>query len=299
MGIAAGLIVLLGALTVMAYKCYRRRVMRNAQNRLSSAIKKGLQESSSGSFKKSVPVRGSGSGPKVMKSKGTSPITPPGGEASLERMPMTGFQSMSGSGGLDPVHVKAAEVYLENEKDGATPEKEEVLRGGEHGGGLTGEEPDTPARQLLPTQLGSLSFSVEHDEAKCALMVNVVRANDLPPRDPSVGGCDPYVKLQLLPEKKHKCKTRVVRKTLNPKYDETFTFYGINATQMTGITLHFVVLSFDRFSRDEIIGEVIYPLSDTDVEKKEAVITRDITPRHLKVSVWLGAGSGRVFGSLL
>ena len=82
----------------------------------------------------------------------------------------------------------------------------------------------------------------------------------------------------------HKCKTRVVRKTLNPKYDETFTFYGIDAKAMAGVTLHFVALSFDRFSRDEIIGEVIYPLSDCDVEKKEAVITRDITPRHLKVS---------------
>lgn len=276
-GIAAGCLVFLAALTTMAYKCYRRRVMRNAQNRLSSAIKKGLQESSSGSFKKSVPVRGTGGGPKVMKSKGTSPITPPGGEGSMERMPMTGF-SQSGSGGLDPVHVKAADMYLENEKDGATPEKEEMLRSDSD----VLEEGQTPVRHPLPTKLGSLSFSVSHDEAKQALMVSVVRANDLPPRDPSLGGCDPYVKLQLLPEKKHKCKTRVVRKTLNPKYDETFTFYGVTANQMPAITLHFVVLSFDRFSRDEIIGEVIYPLSDIDVEKKEAVITRDITPRHLK-----------------
>ena len=66
MVIAGACLVFLAALTAMAYKCYRRRVMRNAQNRLSSAIKKGLQESSSGSFKKSVPVRGSGTGPKVM-----------------------------------------------------------------------------------------------------------------------------------------------------------------------------------------------------------------------------------------
>ncbi|KAK7115709.1 synaptotagmin-4-like [Littorina saxatilis] len=280
-GIAAGCMVFLAAMTAMAYKCYRRRVMRNAQNRLSSAIKKGLQESSSGSFKKSLPVRGSGSGPKVMKSKGTSPITPPGAsEASMERMPMTSFQAMSGSGGAEPIHVKGDVVYLENEKDGATPEKEDMLRAEQ--GILSGEGLDTPIRSPLPTKLGNLSFSVEHDEAKAALMVSIIRANDLPPRDPSVGGCDPYVKLQLLPEKKHKCKTRVVRKTLNPKYDETFTFYGIDAKQMAGITLHFVVLSFDRFSRDEIIGEVIYPLSDTDVEKKEAVVTRDITPRHLK-----------------
>lgn len=280
-GIAVGCVAFLAMLTAMAYKCYRRRVMRNAQNRLSSAIKKGLQESGSGSFKKSVPVRGTGSGSKVMKSKGTSPITPPGGESSAERMPMTGFSQSSGGGsGLEPVHVKAADMYLENEKDGATPEKEEILRAEQYS---LEEGCETPIRHPLPTKLGTLSFSVCHDEAKSALMVSIVCANDLPPRDPTVGGCDPYVKLQLLPEKKHKCKTRVVRKTLNPEYDETFTFYGINANLMSGITLHFVVLSFDRFSRDEIIGEVIYPLSETDLEKKEAIVTRDITPRHLKV----------------
>lgn len=43
---------------------------------------------------------------------------------------------------------------------------------------------------------------------------------------------DPYVKLQLLPEKQHKVKTRVMRRTLNPVYDEDFTFYGIHFSQM-------------------------------------------------------------------
>ena len=43
---------------------------------------------------------------------------------------------------------------------------------------------------------------------------------------------DPYVKLQLLPEKQHKVKTRVMRRTLNPTYDEDFTFYGINFNQL-------------------------------------------------------------------
>ena len=44
---------------------------------------------------------------------------------------------------------------------------------------------------------------------------------------------DPYVKLQLLPEKQHKVKTRVMRKTLNPVYDEDFTFYGIMFTELS------------------------------------------------------------------
>ncbi len=44
---------------------------------------------------------------------------------------------------------------------------------------------------------------------------------------------DPYVKLQLLPEKQHKVKTRVMRRTLNPVYDEDFTFYGVNFNQLS------------------------------------------------------------------
>lgn len=277
-GIVSGCFIFLVAMSAMAYKCYRRRVMQNAQNRLSSAIKKGLQESNSGSFKKNMNVRNT---TKVMKSKGTSPITPPGGEGNIERLPMMGFSC--GSPDQNPHSVKA-EMHIEQEKDGATPEKEDAL--------LRERVVLSPDR---PTKLGNLTFSVSHDEQKCALLVTIVKADELPPRDPSLGGCDPYVKLQLLPEKKHKCKTRVLRKTLSPTYDETFTFYGVTSNQLPATTLHFVVLSFDRFSRDEIIGEVIYPLSDTDVEKKDDPITRDITPRHLK---FRNQGRGELLVSL-
>ncbi|CAG5134889.1 unnamed protein product [Candidula unifasciata] len=276
-GIVFGCFVFLVGMTAVVYKCYRRRVMQNAQNRLSSAIKKGLQESNSGSFKKSMTVRNT---TKVMKSKGTSPITPPGGESGLDRVPIMGFSS-----GHSPeqVHCVKAEMHVEQEKDGATPEKEDALRD---------RSIVSPER---PTKLGNLTFSVAHDEQKCALIVTIIKADDLPPRDPSLGGCDPYVKLQLLPEKKHKCKTRVLRKTLSPTYDETFTFYGITGNQIPTTTLHFVVLSFDRFSRDEIIGEVIYPLSDTDINQKETTVTRDITPRHLK---FRNQGRGELLVSL-
>ena len=51
-------------------------------------------------------------------------------------------------------------------------------------------------------------------------------------QDPQTGASDPYVKLCLLPEKKHKVKTRVLRKTLNPIYEETFTFYGLAYNQL-------------------------------------------------------------------
>lgn len=38
------------------------------------------------------------------------------------------------------------------------------------------------------------------------------------------GTSDPYVKVYLLPDKKKKFETKVHRKTLNPIFNETFTF---------------------------------------------------------------------------
>lgn len=203
-----------------------------------------------------------------MKHKATSPITPPGHEADpSDRVTPSSFHTHTD---LENDHHVRGEVYVEIEKDGATPEKEESMR----------------EKQLDEKifKLGTLFFSAEYDTQKTALLVTILRASDLPQRDPSLGGCDPYIKLQLLPEKKHKCKTRVLRKTLQPVYDETFTFYGVNYNQLQRMTLHFVVLSFDRFSRDEIIGEVVYPLAGIELSQKEVPMYKEITPRHLKVS---------------
>ena len=38
------------------------------------------------------------------------------------------------------------------------------------------------------------------------------------------GTSDPYVKVYLLPDKKKKYETKVHRKTLNPVFNESFTF---------------------------------------------------------------------------
>lgn len=51
--------------------------------------------------------------------------------------------------------------------------------------------------------------------------------------------------------------------------------------------LHFIVLTFDRYSRDEIIGEVFFPLNSIDIMKEEitnVMFQKDIQPRNLKVN---------------
>ncbi|CAG7820518.1 unnamed protein product [Allacma fusca] len=134
--------------------------------------------------------------------------------------------------------------------------------------------------------LGVLHFRVRYKTEKGALIVTVVKCEDLPVKDTTLMTCDPYVKLQLLPEKQQRVKTRVLRHTRQPLYEEDFTFYGIQPNQLQGMTLHFVVLSFDRYSRDDVIGEVFCPLSGVELPQTDnhhLEISRDIQPRNLKV----------------
>ena len=53
----------------------------------------------------------------------------------------------------------------------------------------------------------------------------VFQAKELPAKDIS-GTSDPYVRVVLLPDKKQKLETKIKRKTLHPKWHETFYFEG-------------------------------------------------------------------------
>merc|ERR1712012_276281 len=147
-------------------------------------------------------------------------------------------------------------------------------------------------------KLGRLFFTVKYSFEKTALIVTVNRCENLPAKDSTAKSSDPYVKLQLLPEKQHKVKTRVVRRTLDPVYDEDFTFYGIHFNQLPILTLHFVVLSFDRYSRDDVMGEVMVEMEGLDFSNTEIAplsLVREITPRSDKLR---SQGRGELLVSL-
>uniref|UniRef100_A0A672Y9M7 Synaptotagmin n=1 Tax=Sphaeramia orbicularis TaxID=375764 RepID=A0A672Y9M7_9TELE len=77
------------------------------------------------------------------------------------------------------------------------------------------------------------------------------------------GSSDPYVKVYLLPDKKKKFETKVHRKTLEPNFNETFTF-KVPYTELGGKTLVMTVYDFDRFSKHDAIGAVKIPMSGVD-----------------------------------
>lgn len=136
--------------------------------------------------------------------------------------------------------------------------------------------------------LGSLTFSVDYNFPKKALVVTIQEAHGLPVMDDQTQGSDPYIKMTILPDKRHRVKTRVLRKTLDPVFDETFTFYGIPYSQLQDLVLHFLVLSFDRFSRDDVIGEVMVPLAGVDPSTGKVQLTRDIVKRNIQKCISRG-----------
>ncbi|KAK3097007.1 hypothetical protein FSP39_005544 [Pinctada imbricata] len=113
-------------------------------------------------------------------------------------------------------------------------------------------------------KLGKLQFQLDYEFQKGELTVGVIQAADLPGMDMS-GTSDPYVKVYLLPDKKKKYETKVHRKTLNPVFNETFTFKNVPFAEISTKTLTFAVYDFDRFSKHDQIGQVQIPLNTVDL----------------------------------
>ncbi|GAB6023052.1 Synaptotagmin-7 [Chamberlinius hualienensis] len=114
---------------------------------------------------------------------------------------------------------------------------------------------------------GQLQFSLEYDFQASTLIIKIIQAKGIPAMDLS-GTSDPYVRVTLLPDKKHRLETKIKRRTLHPRWNETFYFEGFPIQKLQSRVLHLHVFDYDRFSRDDSIGEVYLPLCQVDLSEK-------------------------------
>uniref|UniRef100_A0A8C7E5A6 Synaptotagmin 3 n=1 Tax=Naja naja TaxID=35670 RepID=A0A8C7E5A6_NAJNA len=127
---------------------------------------------------------------------------------------------------------------------------------------------------------GQLSFALRYAYGTEQLVVRILRALDLPAKDAN-GFSDPYVKMYLLPDRKKKFQTKVHRKTLNPIFNETFNF-NVPFAELPSRKLHFSVYDFDRFSRHDLIGQVVLDnLLEIAERDNDAPLWRDIMEMQL------------------
>jgi hypothetical protein len=131
--------------------------------------------------------------------------------------------------------------------------------------------------------LGQIIFSLKYDSQSMTLGLKIMKAMKLPAKDFS-GTSDPFVKICLLPDKKHKMETRVKRKNLNPVWNEYFMFEGFPHSKLMQRTLCLQVLDYDRFSRNDPIGDVRLPLENLNLGPEPIVLSKELQPSSKAVS---------------
>ncbi|NXY47938.1 SYT1 protein, partial [Ceuthmochares aereus] len=111
---------------------------------------------------------------------------------------------------------------------------------------------------------GKLQYSLEYNFRMQELKVGVKQAAELKAMD-SGGTSDPYVIVYLTSDMKKKYETKVYRKTLNPIFNESFTFQVAQA-EVPESTLVMQIYDFNRFAKHDIIGEVRLPLASVSLQ---------------------------------
>ncbi|XP_072240207.1 regulating synaptic membrane exocytosis protein 1-like isoform X16 [Leuresthes tenuis] len=116
----------------------------------------------------------------------------------------------------------------------------------------------------LPMVLpGQLSVKLWYDKVGHQLIVNVLQAKDLPPR-PDGRPRNPYVKMYFLPDRSDKSKrrTKTVKKSAEPKWNQTFLYSHVHRRDFRERMLEITVWDQPRVQEEEseFLGEILIEL---------------------------------------
>ncbi|NXY10911.1 SYT7 protein, partial [Pteruthius melanotis] len=103
---------------------------------------------------------------------------------------------------------------------------------------------------------GELLLSLCYNPSANSIVVNIIKARNLKAMD--IGGTsDPYVKVWLMYKDKRveKKKTVVMKRCLNPVFNESFAF-DIPTERLRETTIVITVMDKDRLSRNDVIGKI-------------------------------------------
>ncbi|XP_067950638.1 synaptotagmin-7-like isoform X2 [Watersipora subatra] len=105
--------------------------------------------------------------------------------------------------------------------------------------------------------LGELMVSLSYNDVTNHLTVIIVKARNLKAKDIN-GLSDPYVKIHLLYQNQRieKRKTEIHMKDLNPTFNESFEFI-VERSRIKDSGLHIIVNDYDKWGKNELIGEII------------------------------------------
>ncbi|KAL2092957.1 hypothetical protein ACEWY4_010269 [Coilia grayii] len=117
-------------------------------------------------------------------------------------------------------------------------------------------------------KLGDICLSLRYVPTAGKLTVVILEAKNLKKMD--VGGLsDPYVKIHLMQNGKRmkKKKTTVKKNTLNPYYNESFSF-EVPLEQIQKVQVVVTVLDYDKIGKNDAIGKVFVGMNSIGTEQR-------------------------------
>ncbi|XP_039994844.1 regulating synaptic membrane exocytosis protein 1-like [Xiphias gladius] len=131
------------------------------------------------------------------------------------------------------------------------------------------------APQLMPGQLSvsvcTLSVKLWYDKVGHQLIVNVLQAVELPLR-PDGRPRSPYVKMYFLPDRSDKSKrrTKAVKKTCEPKWNQTFVYTHVHRRDFRNHMLELTVWDQPRSPEEDstFMGEILIELETALLDDK-------------------------------
>ncbi|XP_060114519.1 protein piccolo [Heteronotia binoei] len=137
----------------------------------------------------------------------------------------------------------------------------------------SGKQPAEATKSSSHPVTGEIQLQINYDKYLGNLIIHVLQARNLAPRDNN-GYSDPFVKVYLLPGRgqvmvvqnasvENKRRTKYIQKTLNPEWNQTVIYKNISTEQLKKKTLEVTVWDYDRFSSNDLLGEVLIELSST------------------------------------
>ncbi|XP_071337558.1 regulating synaptic membrane exocytosis protein 1 isoform X6 [Trachinotus anak] len=124
------------------------------------------------------------------------------------------------------------------------------------------------APQLMP---GQLSVKLWYDKVGHQLIVNVLQAVELPLR-PDGRPRSPYVKMYFLPDRSDKSKrrTKAVKKTCEPKWNQTFVYTHVHRRDFRNHMLELTVWDQPRSPEEDstFMGEILIELETALLDDK-------------------------------
>ncbi|XP_061618157.1 protein piccolo isoform X2 [Phyllopteryx taeniolatus] len=120
---------------------------------------------------------------------------------------------------------------------------------------------------------GDIQLQIHYDKQLGNLIVHVLQARNLAPRDNN-GYSDPFVKVYLLPGRgqvmvvqnasaENKRRSKHAGKSLNPEWNQTVIYKNIHLEQLRKKMLEVSVWDYEKCSSNDFLGEVLIDLSNT------------------------------------